>query len=123
MVCGRQGSFTTIALERHEVAPDGAQLRRSFEVELMRGGPDFIALMLRVYALENEAAELRATTISLRKTGDEPYPRSMEDSWSRPSQPDRKLQEELANVSARYDCHVDAFPPTKYHHSKTKNEG
>jgi hypothetical protein len=104
-VC-RQGSFTTIALERHEVGPDGAQIKRSFEVELMRGGPDFISLMLRVYALENEAAELRATTISLRKGVDDSSHSSRdmlrhEDSWNRPSQPDKKLQEELAASSTR----------------------
>jgi hypothetical protein len=99
----RQGTFTTIALERHEVGPDGAQLKRSFEVELMRGGPDFIALMLRVYAIETEAAELRATTISLRKGVDDSNHsmRGHEDSWNRPSQPDKKLQEELATASAR----------------------
>ena len=69
----------------------------------MRGGPDFIALMLRVYAIETEAAELRATTISLRKgTDDSSHSlRGHEDSWNRPSQPDKKLVEELAAASAR----------------------
>mmetsp|Transcript_9625 Transcript_9625/g.27670 ORF Transcript_9625/g.27670 Transcript_9625/m.27670 type:complete len:405 (-) Transcript_9625:1075-2289(-) len=103
---GRQGSFTTIALERHELGLDGIQMKRSFEVELMRGGPDFISLMLRVYALENEAAELRATTISLRKSVDDPLhasrdPRRHEDSWNRPSQPDPKIQEDLTAAIAR----------------------
>mmetsp|Transcript_9626 Transcript_9626/g.27675 ORF Transcript_9626/g.27675 Transcript_9626/m.27675 type:complete len:208 (-) Transcript_9626:274-897(-) len=81
-------------------------MKRSFEVELMRGGPDFISLMLRVYALENEAAELRATTISLRKSVDDPLhasrdPRRHEDSWNRPSQPDPKIQEDLTAAIAR----------------------